>query len=172
MIKADRLLELPFGPVLITTVTIPQTSHAQTGALGIYYLRRVGARYILKKRWPKAVDGYGFGIPPNWNLSTRFTRFPAIYAIAGWTGQGYTCGWSLLTELTPSGPVESDTIYTSYSNRGVGFDKLDEADGRIANIRKANSFDVIATGTRRVVEHYIFRHDHFVRTEKESRLRC
>jgi hypothetical protein len=172
IIKADRLLELPFGPVLITTVTIDRGSHAESGALGVYYLRRVGVRYVLQNNWPKAVDGGGFGYPPDWSVTTRFTQFPAIYATAGWGGQGFACGWSTLTELTPSGPVESDTIFNSKSNRGVGFGKLDEANGRIANIRKSKSFDVVATGTSRFVEHYLFRKDRFVRLEQDSRLQC
>jgi len=172
IIKADRVLELPFGPALITTVTIDNGSHAEVGALGIYYLKRAGDRYVVRKRWPRAVEGGGFGFPPDWSVTTRFTTLPAIYATSGWTGQGYTCGWSVLTELTSSGPVESDTIFTSKSNRGVGFGKLDEANGHVANIRKANSFDVVATGTSRFVEHYRFRKGRFVRFEKETRLQC
>ena len=172
VIKADRVLELPFGSALITTVTIDNGSHAEAAALGIYYLKRVGNRYVVIKRWPKAVEGGGFGFPPDWTVTTRFTRFPAIHATSGWTGQGYTCGWSILSELTPSGPIESDTIFTSKSNRGVGFGKLDETNGRITNIRKANSFDVVATGTSQFVEHYRFRKGQFVRLEKETRLQC
>jgi hypothetical protein len=172
IIKADRLLELPFGPVLITTVNIDRGSHAEDGSLGIYYLRRTGSRYSVRNKWPKAVDGAGFGYAPDWRLTTRFTKFPALYATAGWTGQGYTCGWSILTELTPAGPIVSDTIYNSYSDAGVGAGKVHEFNGRILNVRKAGSFDVVASGTRRFAEHYLFRRDRFIRTDKESRFQC
>jgi hypothetical protein len=172
IIRPDRLLELPFGLVLVTTVTIDKGSHAEGGALGIYYLKRAGDRLVLHKSWPHAIDGAGFGYPPDWRLSSRFTRFPAVHAKAGWAGQGYVCGWSILAELTPSGPVVSDTIFTSSSDAGVGAGQVHEYNGRVANLRKANSFDVIATGTGRIVEHYVFRQDRFVRVQKESRLQC
>ena len=68
IIKADRLLELPFGPVLITTVTIDGGSHAETGALGVYYLKRRSGGFVLQKSWPHGIDGNGFGYPPKWTF--------------------------------------------------------------------------------------------------------
>jgi hypothetical protein len=170
--KADRLLQLPFGPVLITRVDIDSASHAESGALGIYYLKRTAGGYLVQKRWPRAVDGVSFGYSPEWRATANLTKFPAIYATGGWTGQGYTCGWAVLAELTPSGPIISDTIYNSYSDAGVGANTVHEFDGRISNIRKGRAFDVIASGTSRFAEHYTFRRDRFVRTEKESRFQC
>jgi len=172
VIKADRLLELPFGPTLITTVTIEGTSHAELGSLGIYYLEHRGSGFILKKSWPNAIDGNGFGYPPSWMVSTRLTQSPAVVANAGWTGQGCTSNWSILAELTPTGPVVSKPIYTSYRYDHMGEGKPDEFDGRIANIRKARSFEVVVNGTGHFAEHYVFRRGQFVRIEKESRLRC
>jgi hypothetical protein len=172
IIKADRLLELPFGPVLITKVEIDGASHAQSGALGIYYLRREGTRYIVRKKWPDAIDGFGFGYPPDWTVTTRFTQFPAINASAGWMGQGCTSGYSILAELTPSGPAVSDVIFNSYSDAGVGSGKVHEFNGKIVNVSRARSFDVVATGTNWLVEHYVLKRGRFVRIEKESRLEC
>jgi hypothetical protein len=172
VIKADRLLELPFGPVLIADVSIENASHAEVGALGIYYLKRAGAGYVLRKKWPHAIEGGGFGYAPDWSLKHQFTRYPAIYATAGWTGQGCTTGWAIIAELTPSGPLVSDAIHTSYSDRGVGSGRVAEYTGRIRNIRKGRSFEVAASGTTHFLEHYISRKGHFVLVERESRLEC
>jgi|tagenome__1003787_1003787.scaffolds.fasta_scaffold20989663_3 hypothetical protein len=172
VVKAVRLLELPFGPVLITEVNIENGSHAEVGTLGIYYLKRVGTRYTLRKKWPNAVEGGGFGSAPEWSVNRHFTKYPAIYATSGWTGQGCTGGWSMIAELAPSRPLVSDAIHTSMSDAGVGSGKADEYAGRIRNIRKGSSFEVSATGTDHFVEHYLSRKGRFVLVERESRLEC
>ena len=170
--KAARLLQLPLGPVLITEVNIENGSHAEVGGLGVYYLKRIGARYIVRKKWPSAVEGGGFGFAPEWSVTRRFTTYPALYATAGWTGQGCTTGWAIIAELAPSGPLVSDAIHTSFSDRGVGSGRVAEYSGRIRNIRKGSSFDVAASGTDHFVEHYHSRQGRFVLVEQESRLEC
>jgi hypothetical protein len=173
IIKAEQLLELPFGPVLITTVKIEGGAHAEAGALGVYYLRRRrGEGFVLRKSWPHALDGNGFGYPPKWSVSNRFTEFPALVATAGWTGQGCTSNWLHVAELTPRGPTISGPIHTYYTFDHFGDGKPDELDGRIANIRKARSFDVVVHGTAQFSEHYVFRNGRFVRLERDSRLGC
>ena len=170
--RAVRLLELPHGPVLITELTIDGGSHAEVGALGVYYLKRAGNRYTVLKSWPEAVEGGGFGQAPEWSIATRFTKFPAIYATAGWTGQGCVSQWAVIAELAPAKPLVSDPIFISYSYDRPGTNEPETLNGRIANIRKGASFDVVATGTRRLTEHYAVRHGHYELTGKESALQC
>lgn len=177
-----KLIELPFGPVLLTATASSDDCHACAGSIGVHYLERKGSGFAVRHRWPKAVSGWGWGQPPtDWSISDKFTPYPAIYAEGGFTGQGITCGSAVLTELRPEGPVASDTIALSYSNGGA----VDEASGRtpggeparddqgkIVDIVKDKSFDVRTAGKQPIVEHYVRRGTKFVRTAAESKLAC
>jgi hypothetical protein len=173
-----RLLHVPFGPVLLTSTTNKSTCHACFGAIGVFYLDQQGATFTVRKRWPRAVEGWGWGVPPDWLISEKFTVFPAIYATGTFHGQGLTCNGATLTELTPEGPAEADFIGLSYSNDGLvdpgdpGAAHLQQFEGTIANIVKGKSFVVRATGTATFTEHYVMRGARFVRLEKESRMFC
>lgn len=174
-----RIIELPFGPALLTTREIKDGCHACTGAIGVFYLKESGDRTQVMGRWPKAVEGWGWGAPPtDWYATDKFTTYPAIYAEGGYTGQGITCGGATITELRPEGPVESEVIRTFFSNEGAVTDeriaageKVENLEGRIANIRKNTSFEVRVTGTGRFTEKYARRGGKFVPLS-ESRLGC
>jgi len=173
-----RLLHLPFGSVLLTSTTNKSTCHACSGAIGVFYLEQQGATFMVRKRWPRAVEGWGWGAPPDWLISEKFTDFPAIYATGTFHGQGLTCDGATLTELRPEGPTQADFIGLSYSNEGMvdpgdpGAEPLQRFEGKIANIVKGKSFEVRTIGTETFTEHYVMRGTKFVRREKESRLFC
>jgi len=78
----------------------------------------------------------------------------------------------VIAELAPAKPLVSDPIFISYSYDRPGTNEPETLNGRIANIRKGASFDVVATGTRRLTEHYAVRHGHYELTGKESALQC
>jgi hypothetical protein len=176
--KPLRLLHVPFGPVLLTSTVNKEDCDACTGAIGIFYLDQHGATFTVRKRWPKAVTGWGRGEPPDWQISEKFTTFPAIYATGTFMGQGLACDGATLTELRPEGPAQADFIGLSYSNQGMvdpddpGAAHLQQLEGKIANIVKGKSFAVQATGTATFAEHYVMRGTRFVRQEKDSRLFC
>lgn len=181
-VEPVRLLELPFGPVLLTRSQIKDGCHACSGAIGVYYLSRQGIGFTVRNGWPDAVKGWGWGAAPqDWSLTTRFTSFPAIFAEGGYTGQGYTCGGATLTELRPEGPVTSDLIGLHADNLGnvddetglaFGGEPKSEIDGKIVNVRRNVSFEVSASGTEKVIERYVRKGTKFVRTAPESRLSC
>jgi hypothetical protein len=165
-----RIIQLPFGPALLTKREIKDGCHACTGAIGIYYLREQGDRMAVTGRWPKAVEGWGWGAPPtNWHLTDAFTTYPAIYASGGFTGQGVTESSATVTELRPDGPITSDFIATGYTDEGSIVDNERPAcsiSGSISNIRKDRSFDVIITGSMRAIDHYQKRGGKFVGTSR------
>lgn len=98
-----RLIEAPFGKILLTKTRIADGCHACTGHIGVYYLKPEGASYAVVGKYPEAVSGWGWGEPPTeWSITNKFTTYPAIYAEGGYTGQGITCGSATLTELTPA----------------------------------------------------------------------
>ncbi len=170
-----RILELPFGPVLLTKREIKDGCHACTGDIGAYYLEQTGREIVVKARYPEAVKGWGWGAAPKFSITDNFTRHPAIYSEGGGGGQGYFCSGSTLVELTPSGPVESDLINTGYSDSGAIVDNerpAREIEGKIVRIQKGKSFDVVAKGSEKFVEHYVFKNGKFVRTVTESKMQC
>lgn len=170
-----RILDLPFGPALLTKREIKDGCHACTGDIGVYYLEQSGRAIVVKARYPEAVKGWGWGAAPEFSITDNFTRHPAIYSEGGGGGQGYFCSGSTLVELTPSGPVESDLINTGYSDSGAIVDNERPArviEGKIARIQKGKSFDVVAKGSESFVEHYVFKEGKFVRTVAESKMQC
>lgn len=146
-----KILFLPFGQVLLTERKIQDGCHACTGAMGIFYLVRTGDRLGVTGRWPKALEGSGFGSPPsNWRITYEFTQYPAIYAETGYMAQGEEGELATITELTPRGPVTSDPISLHYSDAGTIADNERPAcvlDGAITNVRKNRSFDVRVSGS-------------------------
>jgi hypothetical protein len=168
--KPIRIIQLPFGPALLTKREIKDGCHACTGAIGIYYLRKQGDRVAVTGRWPKAVEGWGWGAPPtDWHLTGAFTTYPAIYASGGYTGQGITESSATVTELRPDGPITSDFIATGYTDEGSIVDNERPAcsiSGSISNIHKDRSFDVLITGSMRGIDHYQKRGGKFVATSR------
>jgi hypothetical protein len=95
-----QILDLPFGPVLLTKREIKDGSHASTGLIGAYYLEQHGRQFVVKARYPEALEGWGWGAAPDFSITDKFTRYPAIYSEGGGGGQGYFCSGSSLVELT------------------------------------------------------------------------
>jgi hypothetical protein len=165
-----RIIELPFGPALLTKREIKDGCHACTGAIGVYYLKEQGNATIVTGRWPKAIEGWGWGAAPSkWSLTDKFTALPSIYAAGGYMGQGVIEESATITELRPDGPVTSDVIGTGFSDEGAIVDNERApcvVEGRIGNVYKDRSFDVIVTGSVRAVDHYVNRSGKFVAASK------
>jgi hypothetical protein len=159
-----KIVELPFGPALLTEVEIERGCHGCAGAIGVYYLKQVNGEFRVKARWPRAIRGWTWGLPPTeWHLTNRFTSYPAIYATGGFLAQGISTGGATITELRPSGPVESDLVGTHYDDEGdpeTGR-RACRVQGRIANVRKDRSFDVVVSGSVKTVAHYVKRGGRF-----------
>lgn len=164
-----RIVQLGDGTAaLLVTREIKDGCHGCSGYLGVYYLKpdANGAPSLIKA-WPEAVPGSSWGAGPNeWNVSTRFTARPAIYAIGGFTGQGITQTSASITELTPGGPMTSDPIGVGFDNDGaVTPDTPDDpcsVVGKIGNVIADSSFDVTYSGTRTGTDHYVRQNGRFV----------
>ncbi len=159
-----KIVVLPFGRVLLTEVQI-EYCHACAGAIGIYYLKEAAGSVWVERSWPRAVKGWGLGNPPaQWHLTDKFAAYPAIYAWGGFMSLGVSTGGVTITELRPDGPVTSDHISTYYEDEGDPEKGRPGCNtkGRIANIRKDRSFDVVVTGSVRAVDRYVKRNGRFV----------
>lgn len=85
-------------------------------------------------------------------------------------GQGIVMSSSSITELRPDGPKTSDLIGTGYSDEGAfeeGSGRTACAvEGKIVNIVKDRSFDVVSTGSLATRDRYVMRSGKFVALKK------
>jgi hypothetical protein len=158
-----KLIDTPFGPVLASEGRVQDPSHVSAGRIDLAYLTPAGANFTVARRFPAAVVNGSFGQMSGWQLRADLAAVPTIAAEGGFTGQGYSCGNIVLTELQSNGPVEVGTIRTLYDNSGVAKgDAVRSFEGTIANPTPVG-FDVAFTGTRSFTEHYVRRAGKWVR---------
>lgn len=155
-----RLIDAPFGPVLVSEGQGVDPAHVTAGRLDIAYLRAEGPGFVVVRRYPAAVRIGSFGRMSEWSASDRFADVPTLVAEGGFTGQGYTCGAAALTELRPTGPAEVASIRTLYDDSGASVDEpATTIEGKIAAIERGRGFEVRYTGTRRFTDRWVRRGD-------------
>lgn len=150
-----RLVQAPFGPILVAEGQVVDAGHVHPGAVGAFYLRRTARGFVKGRAYPGALLTGSFGNVGEWSMSNRFGPNPVIYAEGGFTGQGITCGVTTLVELTPAGPVEIANIPTSFDNSGYGRGTIRSTQGKIANVVPGRSFNVVYSGSQRYTERYV-----------------
>ena len=143
--SGGRLLQTRFGPVLVAEGKVGTFSHVSPGRVGAFYLTRTPRGLARGRAFEGAVTGGSMGGIGEWSVSTAFAANPVIYAEGGSTGQGITCSFTTLTELTPAGPVEMARFQSYFGDMNAS---RRETTGKIANIARDRSFDVIYTGAR------------------------
>ncbi len=155
--EPQRLLWMPPGAVLISEGEAPDAPHASGGHIAIHYLRPAGDRFEVTRRFVPAVTTGSSGKLGEWSVSSRFGERPVITAAGGGTFQGYSCTVLTLTEVGPSGPVELAEIPLSYSDAGAQEDpeEATEIEGKIANVVKGRSFEVVYSGAEEFTERYV-----------------
>ncbi|HYE29331.1 MAG TPA: SHOCT domain-containing protein [Allosphingosinicella sp.] len=152
-----RLLWLPYGPVLLSEGKVQDPAHVSAGKIAIHYLRASGGGFEVARAFPAGVATGSTGRVARWSVSPRFSTWPVVVGEGGGTWQGYTCTWLTLTELAPGGPVEVARVPLAYDDSGAKGDGADATsiDGRILNVIKNQSFDVVYSGARAFSEHYV-----------------
>lgn len=151
-----KLLWAPFGPVLVSEGKVADAGHVSAGRIAVDYLKPAGDRFELVRAWPAAVATGSSGQVARWSVSTRFGDLPVIVSEGGGTWQGYTCSSAKLTELRPEGPVEIASVPLSYDDSGARSEEGagTAITGRIINVVRSVSFDVVYTGARSFSEHW------------------
>ena len=152
----SRLVDAPFGAVLVSEGRALDAAHVTAGRLDLAYLTPSGDRYIVGRHFPDAVEVGSFGQVGEWSVSNKVGEVPTLDAEGGFTGQGYTCAVAVLTELRPDGPAEMALIHTVYDNSGAVDDGQPVVfiKGKIANVRRGEGFDVRYSGSRTFTEHW------------------
>lgn len=179
--RPERLEWIGNRAMLISLGRNVQDCHACGGTVAIHYLSPEGDGLRVGGAWLENPPAGSFGAPPGEiAINHELTDNPVVYATGGSTGQGYACTVAWLVELRHEGPITSGPIPISYSNAGavddtgrtMGGDPLRELQGRIANVRRGQSFDVAFTGAEQFTETYSYRGGRFVGPELESRAAC
>jgi hypothetical protein len=158
----SKLVEAPFGPVLVSHGHVPDAGHADAGRIAVHYLAPAETGYTLVRDWPKAIETGSMGDLSEWSVSDKFGDLPVVYAEGGGTFQGYSCATTILTELTPGGPKEVAAIRTLYDDQGAKDQGGQSYEGKIGDIVKGKGFTVTFTGTRSFTERYERRGDRYV----------
>jgi hypothetical protein len=164
-----RIVKLPFGNVLLTEEEIEDGCHVCAGALGIYYFKEESGKIVVTGRWPRAVKGWGWGKPPSWQLTNRFTALPAIWEAGHDMHMGIDAKGATLTELRPGGPAKSDPIDTGLEDEGAPDPNGRGAcmvRGEIVNVRPDVGFDVRVTGDVTALDQYRKKDGRFVAVSK------
>ena len=151
-----RLIWAPFGPVLVSEGKVQDPAHVSAGKIAIHYLRPAADRFEVARAFPAAIATGSNGEVARWTLDPRFSNWPVVVAEGGGTWQGYSCSSLALTELRPDGPARVANVPLVYDDRGAKEDGTGRAiEGKILNIVKGQSFDVVYSGSRAFSEHYV-----------------
>ncbi|GGO97628.1 hypothetical protein EV664_1097 [Stakelama pacifica] len=143
-----KLVQAPFGPVLVSEGTAQDAAHASAGLISAIYLKPEGSSYSVVKRYPEAIETGSFGEVGSWKIRDDLLDLPVIEAIGGGTWQGYSCQYTDLVELTADGPKTVARFQSAYSNKGAVTDDGTDISGRIADVAPGKSFTVNFTGSR------------------------
>lgn len=154
--RPSRLLRVDDQYVLLSEGRNASDCHVCSGGVAIHYLHAQGDGFTLAGSWPDLVPGMGFGEPPDWSISDAYSSYPTLVAETGYTAQGCTSGGVWLTELRPGKPVRTELVPTHFENAS-GMGELDgqSIEGKIVNIRKDASFEVIYSGARSFTEKWV-----------------
>lgn len=152
-----RLIWPAFGPVLLSEGQVQDPAHVSAGKIAIHYLKPGADRFEVVRAWPAGVSTGSFGKVAHWAVSPRFSTWPVIVSEGGGTWQGYTCSWLTLTELRPGGPVELATVPLAYDDSGARTEEGEakSIEGKVLNVVRNQSFDVVYSGSRAFSEHYV-----------------
>ncbi|TGX53652.1 hypothetical protein E5A73_12590 [Sphingomonas gei] len=168
--KDDKLLDTPFGPVLLRHGHAPDAGHPEGGVIAAYYLREADGGFVLAKAFPEAAMSGSFGDLAKWSVSDKFATLPVLVVEGGGTWQGCTVGDTDLIELRPTGPASLASIPTLFDDSGMAQDNPQSLTGSLTDIVRDQSFTVRYAGTRSFAERYVRRGDRFVLEGGESQI--
>ncbi len=157
-----RLIWPSFGPVLLSEGKVQDPAHVSAGRIAVHYLKPTAERFEVARAFPSAVVTGSSGQVARWSLSPLFSNWPVVVAEGGGTWQGYSCSWLTLTELRPGGPVQLATVPLAYDDRGAREGEAGRSiHGKIINVVRNQSFDVVYSGSRAFSEHYVHSGDRY-----------
>ncbi|MEN3745631.1 hypothetical protein TPR58_00520 [Sphingomonas sp. HF-S3] len=167
-----RLIDAPFGPVLVSHGHVEDAGHSDAGTIRVDYLTERDGSFALARSFPKVIELGSMGDLGDWSVSDRFTSLPVIVAEGGGTWQGYSCSMTALAELRPDGPAEVASIRSAYSNGGAVEGVATSAEGKIVDIVRGKGFTMRFTGSMTFDDRYVWRDGRFVLDGKSRLPEC
>ena len=166
----DRLVDTPFGPVLLRHGHVPEGAHAEGGVVAAYYLRETAGSFALARAFPEAATSGSNGDLGKWSVSMAYSALPVLVVEGGGTWQGCTVGVTDLVELRPTGPASLASITTTFDDSGMEADAPQSLTGSIVDIVRDKGFTVRYEGTRSFAERYVRRGERFQLEGGESQV--
>jgi hypothetical protein len=159
--------------VLVSPGRSSEECHACPGFVAVHYLRAEGDGFRPAGEWLSTVQGGTFGQVPGWEFSTLLSDQPMVALSSGGMWQGIVCSGSSYYELGANGPREVAGFLVGMDSTGSGIVEAGSFEGRVRNVAKGRSFDVVYTGSQRFTEHYEWRGGRYVLAGGgESRATC
>src|SRR3546814_19020389 len=90
-----------------------------------------------------------------WSVSDAVADTPGIAAEGGFTGQGYTCGYTILTQLAADKPVDLARVQTPYDDTGAKGAAGQSISGSITPIGRGRGITGHYTGAVRLPYRYV-----------------
>jgi hypothetical protein len=148
--------------VLVSPGRSSEDCHACPGFVAVHYLQAEGNGFRPAGEWLSTVRGGTFGQVPGWEFSTLLSDQPMVAISSGGMWQGIVCSGSSYYELGANGPREVAGFLTGMDSSGSGIVEAASFEGRVRNVVKDRSFDVVYTGSQRFTEHYEWRGGRYV----------
>jgi hypothetical protein len=160
---------------LISMGSNDNQGHVSSGMNAVHYLRKTAAGYTVAGEWMGVGTVGTFGQPAlSYALTAKLGKNPYLITEAGGTWQGYTCGWTNLTELTPGKPIARGSFGSGYSNSGAAGSKrkIQELEGVIISAIPDTSFTVSFSGTRQLLQTWALGKEEYTLKSKDQIPEC
>ena len=186
----DRIVQAPFGPVLLSEGVVSNGGHPSAGKVAVHYLRPRGKGFQVKRAFVPAVEVGSMGQFGDMEVRLDFGKYPMLLTDGGFSNMGVTCGSLVLTELRPERPVELLWVHDYWNDGGMrkgeggllnedgswrGEDDLTQIKefiltGKVGRVTKDKSFDMVYSGSRRFTDRYVRKGDRYVLSGGPSKM--
>jgi hypothetical protein len=158
----DKLVDTPFGAVLLRHGHVKDFGHGDTGVVNAFYLKPQGDGFTLAHAWPEIIQSGSMGDFGEWYVSRTLARYPVVGVEGGGTWQGCTVSFLTLVELRPEGPAQLADVPLLYDDSGMVEDGARHIKGRLTDPVPDKGFTLRYEGTERFAERYVRQGSKFV----------
>jgi hypothetical protein len=144
--------------VLLSVGSLEDAGHSEGGVNAVHYLKGSPTGWVKQGEW---IDVGAVGTVGNGATSWAFTGLlganPYLVTAGGGVWQGCLISSAVVTELTPSGPVDRGS-FTDAMSSGAGSGQIEQGyDGQIVAAAPGKSFTVGYTGTKAFKQQYVLK---------------
>lgn len=161
----QKLLDVGTQKVLVSIGAMEDGAHVYGGRVAVDYFANGANGYEFNPAKHYELETGSWGNLSEWGINTKLLNNPTIAVEGGGTFQGVTCAKTSIIELSAKGAKEVFSEITMYDNSGFKVDEDSESlEGKITNIVKGKSFDVVYKGTKDFTINFQYDGNKFVPT--------